>query len=118
VKVSITPPDCGKYTDLTEDVQAAEKLKKALWGKNLEDVLDETSYGGTTWKYMSKQTINSLELRKLGYSEPDGFLIRPEYDVTLGSKILNREDTIRQQCHGVVVFGQPGIGVLFLLIIE
>jgi hypothetical protein len=116
--VSITSPNCGKSTDLLKDVQAAEKLKKALWGKNLEDVLDKTLHEGTTWKYMSKQTIASLELRKLGYSESDGFLIRPEYDATLGSKSLNREDAIGRQCHGVVVFGQPGIGALFLLIIE
>jgi hypothetical protein len=101
-----------------EDVQAAVNLKKKLWGENLENVLEEILFDGTIWRYVSKETVKSLELNRLGYFEPQGLLVRPEYDAALGSEMLDRENAQGRNCRGVVVFGHAGIGVLSSLIIE
>jgi hypothetical protein len=72
VQVSITSPNCRNYTDLVEELRAAEKLKRTLWGKDLNAVLKKTS--GGAFRYVPKEIVKPLEMNVIGYSE-DGLLI-------------------------------------------
>ncbi|KAH9178312.1 hypothetical protein EDB89DRAFT_1166852 [Lactarius sanguifluus] len=65
---------------------------------------------GTTWKYVSEKQIRSLGLMALGYPEPSGLLVRPEYDVTLAMLNEDHETAKKRKSGGVVVTGQPGTG--------
>ncbi|KAH9000046.1 hypothetical protein EDB92DRAFT_2079954 [Lactarius akahatsu] len=47
-------------------------------------------------------------MRELGYKETRGLLVRPEYDVAFG--VLQQDHETVEDCGGVVVTGQPGIG--------
>ncbi|KAH9026490.1 hypothetical protein EDB85DRAFT_1979187 [Lactarius pseudohatsudake] len=97
------------YVKFNEEVQAAEQLYKTLWGKDLKVILEEISGDdGTTWKYVPETHIDSLVL--LGYTEPSGLLVRPEFDIAL--RMLNEDHGTakKRKCGGVVVTGQPGIG--------
>jgi hypothetical protein len=99
-------------------MRAAEKLKEALWGKELEGILKKKVIEGTTWKYVPGHWVESLEMRELGYLESGGLLVRPEYDNALATSMFDGEWLTKQSCRGVVVTGQPGIGMLSSLIIE
>ncbi|KAH8989830.1 hypothetical protein EDB92DRAFT_2088985 [Lactarius akahatsu] len=63
---------------------------------------------GTTWKYVPKTHIDSLQ--ELGYTESCGLLLRPEYDIALRTICKDQKTAKACQCGGVVVTGQPGIG--------
>lgn len=94
---------------------AAEGLYEQLWGKDLNIILREISVEGTTWKYVPKENIDHLQMRKLGYRE-ESLLIRPEYETALA--MFGYESAKDRNCGGVVVTGQPGIGMpVFLLLI-
>lgn len=110
VQVSITSSDMELYTDLAEVVQTAEKLKNILWGKDIDVILTTTSNG--MWKYVSKEWIKTLGLRYIGFNESNGLLIRPEYEIALGTTTFDHKKSMEEQFRGVVVTGQPGIGVL------
>ncbi|KAH9000060.1 hypothetical protein EDB92DRAFT_460114 [Lactarius akahatsu] len=96
------------YVDLGSEVQIAEQLYKTLWGKDLNVILEEISDGGTTWTYVPKTHIDHLKMSELGYNETRGLLVRPEYDVAFG--VLQQDHETVEDCGGVVVTGQPGIG--------
>ncbi|KAH9024592.1 hypothetical protein EDB84DRAFT_1506460, partial [Lactarius hengduanensis] len=90
-------------------MQIAEQLYTTLWGKHLNVILEEISDDdGTTWKYVPKTHIDSLQT--LGYTESCGLLLRPEYDITFRALCQDSETAKARQCGGVVVTGQPGIG--------
>jgi hypothetical protein len=90
-------------------VLAAEELYEKLWGKDLNIILREVSVGGTTWKYVPKETIDHLNMRRLDYLEECGLLIWQEYDLALAT--FDYEGAMNCNCGGVVVTGQPGIGM-------
>jgi hypothetical protein len=92
-------------------MQAAEKLKITLWGKGLDIILEELSIEGSTWKYVPKEQIHSLEIQKLGYDEGDGLLVRKEYEAAYKMDMFKSENALKLGCGGIVVTGQPGIGV-------
>ena len=94
-----------------EDMRVAAKLKKTLWGKDFKSILEEISVNGTTWKYVPKRWTDSMEIWELGYRERAGLLVRSEYDTAYKSKTFNCEISMAQNHGGVVVSGQPGIGV-------
>ena len=116
VKVSIMSPNFGNFADLVEVVKAVESLKRALWGKGLDTILRVTS--NRTWRYVLEELIKFLGLDKINYRERGGLLIRTEYEAALKMEIFNRQKAIEAQSCGVIVIGRPGIGALFLLIIE
>ena len=97
-------------------MRAAETLYNKLWGKDLNVILEEISDNGTTWKYVPKQHIDSLEMMRLGYPQPYGLLVRPEYDAAWEK--FNYDTAIKNDWRGVIVTGQPGIGRLSSPIIE
>ncbi|KAH9000114.1 hypothetical protein EDB92DRAFT_2100302 [Lactarius akahatsu] len=97
------------YIHLGPEVQVAEQLYKTLWGEDLNVILEEISdVDGTTWKYVPKTHINSLQ--KLGYTESCGLLLRSEYDITYRTICKDSETAKARQRGGVVVTGQLGIG--------
>ncbi|KAI9441166.1 hypothetical protein BJY52DRAFT_502957 [Lactarius psammicola] len=98
------------YIDQGSETRAAETLYDKLWGEDLNVILKEMSDNGTTWKYVSETDIDSLGMLKLGYPEPCGLLVRPEYDVALGMLDEDCKNTKVRKCGGAVVIGQPGIG--------
>ena len=130
VMVSITSPKFGNFADLVEVVTAAESLKRALWGKDINTVLRWTSVHAM--RYVPEEQIKSLALKKIKFSERGGLLIWEEYEAALQSfhrhftvkyiclaqtEIFNREMAMEAQSCGVIVIGQPGIGALFLLVV-
>ncbi|KAH9072364.1 hypothetical protein EDB83DRAFT_2289207 [Lactarius deliciosus] len=97
------------YIDLGPEVRVAERLYETLWGEDLNVILEEISgVDGTTWKYVPKTHIGSLQ--KLGYTESCGLLLRPEYDIAFRTICEDHKTAKARQCGGVVVTGQPGIG--------
>jgi hypothetical protein len=116
VKVSITSPNFRNFADLVEVVNAAESLKRALWGKDIDTVLRWTS--DHAMRYVPEEQIKSLELDKINFHEKGGLLIRKEYEAALETEIFNCQKAMEAQSCGVTVIGQPGIGALFLLIIK
>lgn len=103
-------------TFLLPVIRAAESLHESMWGKDINDMLEEiTDPEGVIWKYMPKKHVDSLGLHKLGYPESHALLIRPQYNTAFES--FDYHSAIEQQCSGVIVTGQPGIG-RFLLIID
>ncbi len=99
-------------------MRAAETLYNKLWGKDLNVILEEISDNGTIWKYVPERHIRSLGMKVLGYPERCGLLVRPEYDVAFGMLNEDHKTAMEENCGGVVVTGQPGIGRLSSLIIE
>jgi hypothetical protein len=112
-QVSITSSDMELYTDLAEVIQAAEKLKKNLWGKEIDVILTTTS--DNTRKYVSKEWIKTLGLRYIGFNESNGLLIRPEYEIALGTQTFDYKWAMAKQFRGVVV---TGIGAFSFPIIK
>jgi hypothetical protein len=103
--------ESGNYADLAEEVRAAEKLKETLWGKELDVILKEVLIDEkTTYRFVPKEQIKSLDICELGYSEPLGLLIRPEYDTAFERLEHDREQATVRNSGGVVVTGQPGAG--------
>ena len=92
-------------------MQAAEKLKITLWGKGLDIISEELSIEGSTWKYVPKEWIHSLEMQELGYDEGDGLLIRKEYEAAYAMDTFKSDNAMKIGCGGIVVTGQPGIGM-------
>jgi hypothetical protein len=95
-------------------MEAAENLHEKLWGQNLDEKLKVVSGdGGRTWKYLPKEQLDSLQLDLLGYSERV-LLFRDEYSATMESFELKQ--AMKGGRRGVVVTGQPGIGMVLLTI--
>ena len=99
-------------------MRAAETLYNKLWGKDLNVILEEISDNGTTWKYVPETHIGSLGMMVLGYPERCGLLVRPEYGAAFGMLKEDHKTAKEEDCGGVVVTGQLGIGKLSSLIIE
>jgi len=57
------------------------------------------------------------DLNELGYGQ-SCLLIRQEYDTTINDLQYLHDDAPRKGSIGVVVTGKPGIGIVFLLIID
>ncbi|KAH9010689.1 hypothetical protein EDB84DRAFT_1570276 [Lactarius hengduanensis] len=91
-------------------LKTAEKLYEKLWGEDLNAILEEISDDDGTWKYVPKTRIDDLKMSELGYNETRGLLVRPEYDVAFGMLQQAHDHWTPEDCGGVVVTGQPGIG--------
>jgi hypothetical protein len=97
-------------------MQAAENLHEKNWGKDLSVILEEIyDHEEIPWKYVPKKHIDSLEMAQLGYYEK-GLLVRAEYTAAFDELCPKAEKN--GICRGVVVIGQPGIGILSLLFID
>lgn len=93
-------------------MQAAENLHEKLWGQNLNDKLKVLSDDGGTWKYLPKDYLDFIQLPPLGYRE-DVLLFREEYSAAVES--FDPENAMKGGCRGVVVTGQPGIGMVLVI---
>jgi hypothetical protein len=100
---------------LAEDVRAAEKLKETLWGKEIEVILEKISVGNATYKYVPKAWIEFLDIGSLRYLEGSGLLVRPEYEVAVEKFRIDRQRAKAKNSGGVIVTGQPGIGVFLII---
>jgi hypothetical protein len=85
-------------------LQAACKLYDIMWGKNLDDLLQDVP-NTNDLKYLPKASVDDMQLKALGYRE-DVLLIRDEYLILFDELVIKSE----HGCKGVVVLGQPGIG--------
>jgi hypothetical protein len=88
-------------------VQTAVTLKNTLWGKDFDGILEEVTVKETTYKYVPKTRIDTLEICKLRYFERSGLLIQPEYDVAF--KMLKQLYEKATDCNS-------GLVVLLLLV--
>ena len=95
-----------------DKLEAALLICCTFWGKNLDDVLavqPVTNYGN--FKYLTEKQILSLKLERLLYNEVV-LLVREEYNVCY--KDLKDAYSVAQEHKsggGVIVTGQPGIGM-------
>lgn len=97
-------------------MRAAENLYENLWGQ-LEDFksnLKVLSHEGVTWNYLSKEYLDPLQLRPLGY-RGGVLLFREEYSVAVES--FGIEEAMALGYRGVIITGQPGIGIVTVSLI-
>jgi len=90
-------------------LEAANLVFHDFWGenKNLDIALHRVP-GHDSFQYLTEEKVNSLYLGTLGYPGK-ALLIRPEYEA-----MYNELLSSNRECHGVggvVVTGQPGIGM-------
>jgi hypothetical protein len=95
-------------------LEAAYLVYDQFWGKDFDQVLQPVPNCGNS-KYLAKQQIDSLGVRRLRYPE-DVLLVREEYTVAYSALQLYKKEDASQLLHtkrsgGVVVTGQPGIGM-------
>lgn len=96
-------------------MQAAEKLKDELWGRTLDRFSEEISIDGDTWQHVPHKHIVSLEMSQIGYDASGvGLLIRKEYENACKLPMFQGENALKSGCGGIVVTGQPGIGMFSL----
>ena len=89
-------------------MRAAENLYEKLWGQDLKANLGVVFHGGVTLNYLSKEYLDSLQLRPLGY-RGGVLLFRDEYSVAV--KSFGIEGAMAGGYRGVIITGQPGIGI-------
>jgi hypothetical protein len=83
-----------------------------FWGSNLDDILDPVGPDCGKLKYFSQNQIGRLNLKPLRYLK-EALLVRDEYEVVY-EDLCSYKDKARLRGGGVVVTGQPGIGMLLL----
>jgi hypothetical protein len=96
-------------------LDAAQHVYCTFWGKNLDDILAPDvlqhvpDYG--IIKYFTRDQIVSLKLKRLLYKEVV-LLVRHEYDVCYKDlKVAHHVAHENESGGGVIVTGQPGIGM-------
>lgn len=90
------------------EFQAAELLYNDLWNRGVNSMVERINIDGREWKYVPRETLGKLHMRRLGYLEERGLFIRPEYDDAIAS--FNFDNAKDRDCGGVIITGQPGIG--------
>ena len=95
-------------------MRAAENLYEKLWGQDLKANLGVVFHGGVTLNYLSKEYLDSLQLRPLGY-RGGVLLFRDEYSVAV--KSFGIEGAMAGGYRGVIITGQPGIGIVTVSLI-
>jgi hypothetical protein len=88
-------------------LEAAHLVYYEFWGKPLDELLHSVTDCGGNFKYFTEEQINTLRLRDLLYTG-DALLVRDEYEVSYKALCSYKEDSL---IWGVVVTGQPGIGM-------
>jgi len=87
----------------------ANTLYNKLWTVDLDSVLDNTSdNSGKNFKYLSTERVTELQLPRMNYLE-GVLLIRTEYHIVFEELVSRASSPSRGG--GVVVTGQPGIGM-------
>ena len=84
----------------------AEKLQKAMWGQDLNNILRDVDQC-KGFKYVPADVVDSFQLVELGCCAKV-ILVREEYLSTMIA--LER---LHNNPGGIVVTGHPGIGTLF-----
>ena len=87
----------------------ARHLYKELWENDLNLTLDKVP--GRQQTYVSRSHVTSLRLRDLGFNE-EALLVRNEYVTALKTLV-----DMSTWCESVVITGQRGAGMLFLLFV-
>jgi hypothetical protein len=93
-------------------LEAAHLVYYELWGKDLDKLLQPVP-DSNNFKYLTKKQIDSLGLRRLGYDEVV-LLVRDEYKLAYND-LCSYNKRLKGRRGGVVVTGQPGIGMHFSL---
>ena len=84
-----------------------------FWWEGLDELLQPVP--GCNLKYLSEEHIDSLQLNHLCHNE-SVLLVREEYEIAFRYLQLSEEKKRPQRrSAGMVVTGQPGIGVYLLL---
>ena len=90
--------------------QVGERFYQAIWGRQLQEMLLDVPDGGDL-KYIPQTSVDELGLRDLGYNERC-LLVRHEFISAL-DHLTSMSSNDRSG--GVVVTGQPGIGMHCIL---
>ena len=77
-----------------------------FWWQGFDQLLQPVP--DSNLKYLPEEQIDSLQLGHLSYTE-SVLLVREEYEVTFG--YLQEKSSPRRRSAGMVVTGQPGIGM-------
>ncbi len=108
---SLTPFSTAKdkFARKRELLEAANLVFHDFWGenKNLDIALHRVP-GHDSFQYLTEEKVNSLYLRTLGYPG-NALLIRPEYEAMYNELLSSNSES--HGVGGVVVTGQPGIGM-------
>lgn len=87
----------------------ARLLHSWLWGKHINSVLDQVS--DCPELYLSQTKVRDLQLSNLGYTE-EALLVREEYITA-----VNLLEGPFRGFQGVVITGQPGIGMFTIVLL-
>ena len=97
--------------------ELAQALYRALWKKNLDDMLSTVRVGddtpGKTFKYVSKSLIDSLNLQKMKFRD-NALLFRDEYALAYAMLLKWKACNVG----GAVICGHPGIGISSLPVLS
>jgi hypothetical protein len=91
-------------------LKTAHLVYYKFWGKTLDDILQPVGPDCGNLKYLSQNQIGPLNLRALLYT-PNVLLVRDEYELVYKDLCKYKDDKSIKR-GGVVVTGQPGIGML------
>jgi hypothetical protein len=90
-------------------LKSAHLVYYKFWGKHLDGILELVGPDCGNLKYLSQNQIGPLDLHPLLFVE-EVFLVCDEYEIVYKDLCLYKEE--KDECGGVVVTGQPGIGML------
>jgi hypothetical protein len=91
-------------------LEAAHLVYYQFWSRNLDKVLQPVPNCGN-FKYLTKQQIDSLSLRKHLCFNEDVLLVREEYKAAYTELKLCEDNHLVERTGGMVVTGQSGIGM-------
>jgi hypothetical protein len=89
-------------------LEAAYLVYYKFWGEGLDKILQPAP--GCDLKYLPEEHINSLKLKRLSFDE-SVLLVREEYEVAFTHLQSCEEIKGQSRRRGMVVTGQPGIGM-------
>ena len=88
---------------------AARLVYDTFWGKDFDTLLQPVS-NYSDFKHLSQNRLSSLRLDLLQYDE-DVILVREEYKTVYKDLVSYQDGRQKTRSGGVVVTGQPGIGM-------
>jgi hypothetical protein len=93
-------------------LELAETIYAAMWNKPLDHLLEEVVVNSTSFKYLSSDHLKQLRLKQMNFNG-GVLLVREEYSILLSALEAwwHRRNDAQPPPSGVVVTGQPGIGV-------
>jgi hypothetical protein len=93
-------------------LKSAHLVYYKFWGETLDGILELVGPNCGNLKYLSQNHIGPLDLHHLLFSE-EVLLVRDEYEIVY-EDLCSYKAEAKVKRGGVVVTGQPGIGMLLL----